>query len=58
MIETAHVDVVIVSGGDGLFPEELVREFKLLRDRVPAEPFPVERRERILEEGRLQRAWR
>jgi ubiquinone biosynthesis protein len=31
----------IVSGGDGLFPEELVREFKLLRDRVPAEPFPV-----------------
>ncbi len=29
----------IVSGGDGLFPEELVREFKLLRDRVPAESF-------------------
>lgn len=38
----------IVSGGDGLFPEELVREFKLLRDRVPAEPFPVVRR--IVEE--------
>lgn len=29
----------IISGGDGLFPEELVREFKLLRDRVPAEAF-------------------
>jgi ubiquinone biosynthesis protein len=29
----------IISGGDGLFPEELVREFKLLRDRVPAESF-------------------
>jgi len=33
----------IVSGGDGLFPEELVREFKRLRDRVPAEPFTVVR---------------
>lgn len=33
----------IVSGGEGLFPEELVREFKLLRDRVPAEPFRVVR---------------
>ncbi len=29
----------IVSGGEGLFPEELVREFKLLRDQVPAESF-------------------
>ncbi len=29
----------IVSGGDGLFPPELVGEFKLLRDRVPAESF-------------------
>jgi Predicted unusual protein kinase len=29
----------IVSGGDGLFPEELVGEFKKLRDQVPAEPF-------------------
>ncbi len=29
----------IISGGDGLFPEELVREFKLLRDQVPAESF-------------------
>ena len=25
----------IISGGEGLFPEELVSEFKLLRDRVP-----------------------
>jgi ubiquinone biosynthesis protein len=29
----------IISGGEGLFPEELVTEFKLLRDRVPAEDF-------------------
>lgn len=29
----------IISGGDGLFPEELVTQFRLLRDRVPAEPF-------------------
>src|SRR5262249_22609919 len=29
----------IISGGEGLFPEELVREFKLLRDQVAAEPF-------------------
>ncbi len=29
----------IVSSGEGLFPEELVAEFKLLRDRVPAEDF-------------------
>jgi ubiquinone biosynthesis protein len=34
----------IVSGGEGLFPEELVREFKLLRDHVPAEPFASVRR--------------
>ncbi|MGZ4675054.1 MAG: ABC1 kinase family protein [Acidimicrobiia bacterium] len=38
----------IVSGGDGLFPEELVREFKRLRDRVPAEPYATVRR--IVEE--------
>jgi ubiquinone biosynthesis protein len=30
----------IVSGGEGLFPDELVTEFKLLRDQVPPEPFP------------------
>lgn len=29
----------IVSSGKGLFPDELVEEFKLCRDRVPAEPF-------------------
>ena len=33
----------IISSGEGLFPEELVREFKLCRDQVPAEPFPVVR---------------
>jgi ubiquinone biosynthesis protein len=34
----------IVSSGQGLFPEELVQEFKQLRDRVPPEPFDVVRR--------------
>jgi ubiquinone biosynthesis protein len=34
----------IVSSGRGLFPEELVREFQQLRDRVPPEPFEVVRR--------------
>jgi len=34
----------IISSGEGLFPEELVREFKLCRDRVRAEPFEVVRR--------------
>jgi ubiquinone biosynthesis protein len=29
----------ILSSGEGLFPPELVREFRLLRDHVPAEPF-------------------
>jgi ubiquinone biosynthesis protein len=29
----------IISSGEGLFPPELVHEFRLLRDRVPAEPF-------------------
>src|SRR5688572_15959188 len=29
----------IISGGDGLFPPDLVTEFRLLRDRVPAETF-------------------
>ena len=33
----------IISSGQGLFPEELVRQFKLLRDQVPAEPFRVVR---------------
>jgi ubiquinone biosynthesis protein len=34
----------IISSGEGLFPEELVREFRLCRDQVPAEPFEVVRR--------------
>jgi ubiquinone biosynthesis protein len=29
----------IVSSGKGIFPDELVAEFKLCRDRVPPEPF-------------------
>ncbi|MDA8380670.1 MAG: AarF/UbiB family protein [Actinomycetota bacterium] len=31
----------IISAGEGIFPPEVVREFRLLRDRVPAEPFPA-----------------
>jgi ubiquinone biosynthesis protein len=34
----------IISSGEGIFPEELVEEFRLLRDRVPPEPFPAVRR--------------
>ena len=34
----------ILSSGEGIFPPELVGEFKLLRDRVPAEPFDAVRR--------------
>jgi ubiquinone biosynthesis protein len=34
----------IVSSGQGLFPPELVEEFKRCRDQVPAEPFRVVRR--------------
>jgi ubiquinone biosynthesis protein len=34
----------ILSSGEGLFPEELVTEFRLCRDQVPAEPFAVVRR--------------
>jgi ubiquinone biosynthesis protein len=33
----------ILSSGEGIFPPELVGQFKLLRDRVPAEPFSVVR---------------
>jgi ubiquinone biosynthesis protein len=33
----------ILSSGQGIFPEELVGEFKLLRDHVPAEPFATVR---------------
>jgi ubiquinone biosynthesis protein len=42
----------IISGGEGLFPSELVTEFKLLRDRVPPEPFDVVRRVVELDLGR------
>jgi ubiquinone biosynthesis protein len=34
----------IISSGEGIFPEELVEEFRLLRDRVPPEPFTTVRR--------------
>ena len=33
----------IISSGEGLFPAELVGEFKMLRDRVPPEPFETVR---------------
>lgn len=33
----------IISSGEGLFPAELVGEFKRCRDQVPAEPFDVVR---------------
>jgi len=33
----------ILSAGEGIFPEEVVSQFRLLRDRVPAEPFAVVR---------------
>jgi len=33
----------ILSSGEGLFPPELVSEFRLLRDRVPPEPFDMVR---------------
>jgi ubiquinone biosynthesis protein len=34
----------IISSGEGLFPAELVGEFKKCRDQVPAEPFEAVRR--------------
>lgn len=34
----------IISSGEGVFPVELVKEFKLCRDQVPAEPFDTVRR--------------
>jgi ubiquinone biosynthesis protein len=34
----------IISSGEGIFPEELVSEFKKCRDQVPPEPFNVVRR--------------
>lgn len=33
----------IISSGEGLFPAELVEQFKLCRDQVPAEPFSTVR---------------
>ena len=33
----------IISSGEGLFPAELVEQFKLCRDQVPAEPFATVR---------------
>ena len=33
----------IISSGEGIFPEELVSEFRKCRDQVPPEPFPVVR---------------
>jgi len=33
----------IISSGEGIFPEELVSQFKLLRDQVRAEPFEAVR---------------
>jgi ubiquinone biosynthesis protein len=38
----------IVSSGEGIFPAELVAEFKFCRDQVPPEPWPVV--ERVLRE--------
>jgi ubiquinone biosynthesis protein len=38
----------IVSSGEGIFPAELVDEFKKCRDKVPAEPFNVVRQ--VIEE--------
>lgn len=34
----------IISSGEGLFPEPLVREFRKCRDKVPPEPFAVVRK--------------
>jgi len=42
----------IISSGEGLFPPELVEEFKRCRDQVPAEPFDVVRRTVEAELGR------
>ncbi|MBV8462234.1 MAG: AarF/ABC1/UbiB kinase family protein [Acidimicrobiales bacterium] len=42
----------ILSSGEGVFPDELVAEFRLLRDRVRPEPFSVVRRTVESELGR------
>ena len=41
----------IIASGDGIFPAELVAEFKWCRDQVPAEPWPVVERVLIEELG-------
>jgi ubiquinone biosynthesis protein len=42
----------IVASGDGIFPAELVAEFKACRDQVPPEPWPVVERVIAEELGR------
>ena len=42
----------IIASGDGIFPPELVAEFKWCRDQVPPEPWPVVERVLIEELGR------
>lgn len=42
----------IIASGDGIFPPELVAEFKWCRDEVPAEPWPVVERVLVEELGR------
>jgi ubiquinone biosynthesis protein len=42
----------ILSSGEGVFPPELVGEFRLLRDRVAAEPFEVVRQVVEIDLGR------
>lgn len=42
----------IIASGDGIFPAELVAEFKWCRDEVPAEPWPVVERVLVEELGR------
>ncbi len=41
----------IIASGDGIFPPELVAEFKWCRDQVPAEPWPVVERVLVEELG-------
>jgi len=41
----------IISSGEGIFPVELVEQFRMLRDRVPAEPFSIVERTLTTELG-------
>lgn len=45
----------IISSGAGLFPEELVEEFRACRDQVAAEPFPTVRQ--VVEEDLGRPLW-